>query len=269
MIPPPRPRPGGAPGPVRKRPRGRCRRARRRGARRRSRRLPPLRRERVLRAAAGHRRRAERREGRGARRRQRRPRARRSATPSTSAWRASAPAAEEQVVESSEEPREIARIVLPPSQEDAAEPLVRPVGEGETAPTAATDEAALAGPRRVRTYVVRPDGTIVEGAAPAEAPPPEEAVGRCPPSASRSRRCRSRPPRSMRPAIQPRLSAIANDPGRCQRSSKAAAAVTDAASCARDGRMRRSGLSVIETPSAPEPVAAVAEEPPPAAPGSR
>ena len=60
---------------------------------------------------------------------------------------------EEQIVEGAEEPREISRIVLPaPSAADADESVVRPVGE----------EGDLdVGPRRVRTYLVRPDGTIV------------------------------------------------------------------------------------------------------------
>jgi hypothetical protein len=82
-----------------------------------------------------------------------------------------APAAEEQVVDGAEEPREISRIVLPSPQEEPDQALVKPVGEaegapepagpGETAAEAAPTNANV-GPRRVRTYVVRPDGTIAE-----------------------------------------------------------------------------------------------------------
>jgi hypothetical protein len=68
---------------------------------------------------------------------------------------------QEQVVEGAEEPEEISRIVLPPPEPpapvaDAAAP------EGAAVPPADAPEGEPnAGPRRVRTYVVRPDGTIV------------------------------------------------------------------------------------------------------------
>lgn len=99
------------------------------------------------------------------------------------------PPAQEQVVENSEEPREVARIVLPPPQSNADNTVVRPVGEGES--TSATTEAAPGtalppaaaapeqtanaeteiGPRRVPTFVVKADGSIVatnEGAPAAQ-----------------------------------------------------------------------------------------------------
>jgi hypothetical protein len=87
-----------------------------------------------------------------------------------------APETEEQVVESAEEPREIARIVLPQTQEEADAALVRPVGEEGAEPQMAAGEPEAAsapasddeiGPRRVPTFVVRPDGTVV---ATSEAP---------------------------------------------------------------------------------------------------
>jgi hypothetical protein len=89
--------------------------------------------------------------------------------------------AEEQVVDNAEEPREIARIVLPPSQDDASATVDGPVGgEAPTAstteppgqstadanaPTASEPAADEIGPRLVPTYVVRADGTIVETTA--------------------------------------------------------------------------------------------------------
>ena len=96
------------------------------------------------------------------------------------------PAAEqpqEQVVDNVEEPQEIARIVLPPTPVSEEPPLVQPIGEAATDPAAATappteevanpaeaaSEELAVGPRRVRTYMVKPDGTIVTaGEAPAE-----------------------------------------------------------------------------------------------------
>jgi cell division protein FtsN len=93
---------------------------------------------------------------------------------------------EEQIVDNSEEPEEIRQIVLPGPQSEAETALARPVGEADGAPAepdapaeAAEGEAAAEpaaadniGPRRVRTYVVRPDGSIVETgeASPAAAP---------------------------------------------------------------------------------------------------
>jgi hypothetical protein len=101
-----------------------------------------------------------------------------------------APETEETVVDGAEEPREIARIVAPEQQEPQAsgeEAMMEEPAAGETATgdegavAAATQDGAPAaaeaqgsaedfGPRRVPTYVVRPDGTIVtteeaEGAA--------------------------------------------------------------------------------------------------------
>ncbi|HWT29920.1 MAG TPA: SPOR domain-containing protein [Propylenella sp.] len=105
------------------------------------------------------------------------------------------PPANEQVVDSAEEPREISRIVLPPAGSEADVGLVREVGEASGDPAsadrstslpaaaAAVDQSSAAattapqsvGPRRVRTYVVRPDGTIVAaGEAPATLPSPVE-----------------------------------------------------------------------------------------------
>jgi cell division septation protein DedD len=88
-----------------------------------------------------------------------------------------APAAVEQIVEGAEEPREVARIVLPEPQADAEQDVARPVGENEGGTADAGErEDALPGARRVRTYVVRPDGTIVqaETAAVEAAPDAEE-----------------------------------------------------------------------------------------------
>lgn len=88
-----------------------------------------------------------------------------------------APAAEEQVVDGAEEPREISRIVLPPPQENGDDALTRPVGDADAAAAETAVPGQDVGPRRVRTYVVRPDGTIAETqAAPAadDAPSPAE-----------------------------------------------------------------------------------------------
>jgi hypothetical protein len=92
------------------------------------------------------------------------------------------PEADEQVVEGAEEPRELSRIVLPPPENESDDALVKAVGD-ETAVASADAnggtaiEAVAIGPRRVRTYVVRPDGTITaSGAAPAPAPAPEPAA---------------------------------------------------------------------------------------------
>jgi cell division protein FtsN len=76
---------------------------------------------------------------------------------------------EENVVEGAEEPQEIARIVVPPAESGNGETLVEPGGEaavagaGESEPVAAEAQGGEEefGPRRVPTYVVRPDGTIV------------------------------------------------------------------------------------------------------------
>ncbi len=112
-----------------------------------------------------------------------------------------APAAQEQVVDNSEEPREVARIVLPSPQSDSNDALVRSVG-GEDAATADGGqangvEASDIGPRRVPTFTVRPDGTIVssddtptasttttETPAPANAPAEEMAAAEPAPAAS-------------------------------------------------------------------------------------
>ncbi len=94
------------------------------------------------------------------------------------------PPAEEQVVDSAEEPREISRIVLPPTGGEAEAGLAREVGEGAGPPpeqisTEPPAASAIVGPRRVRTYVVRPDGTILatsEAPAGAAAPAEEQEI---------------------------------------------------------------------------------------------
>lgn len=101
------------------------------------------------------------------------------------------PDSQEQVVDNSEEPREVARIVLPQSQE-SDDAMVRPVGgdasgdtgTGDMASDAGTASdqpaqtaAAADGPRRVPTFVVKPDGTIVStGEAGATPAPPTESM---------------------------------------------------------------------------------------------
>lgn len=109
-----------------------------------------------------------------------------------------APTQGERVVEGAEEPEEISRIVLPPPEPEPApapaQPAIglrpapaplesSPAGAAVTGPSpadaAAAEENLAVGPRRVRTFVVRPDGTISasdEGAAAASepAPPPIE-----------------------------------------------------------------------------------------------
>jgi hypothetical protein len=88
-----------------------------------------------------------------------------------------APETEEQVVESAEEPREVARIVLPPTQtpdeqaatnEDAAG---GPPEEESAAAPAPTDAADEIGPRKVPTFVIRADGSIVETSTAAPSAP--------------------------------------------------------------------------------------------------
>jgi cell division protein FtsN len=82
---------------------------------------------------------------------------------------------EEQVVDGAEEPEEISRIVLPPP-----EPAPPPPDAAAADPQAPGADAGAAveptaGPRRVRTYLVRPDGTIVASEeAPAGAAAPEQ-----------------------------------------------------------------------------------------------
>ncbi len=78
-----------------------------------------------------------------------------------------APETEETVVEGAEEPREIARIVLPEAESAAPEqppaPAENTIVAEEPAGSAEEAQASLEdfGPRRVETFVVRPDGTIV------------------------------------------------------------------------------------------------------------
>ncbi|MGH6922944.1 MAG: SPOR domain-containing protein, partial [Propylenella sp.] len=78
-----------------------------------------------------------------------------------------APTAEENVVEGAEEPQELARIVLPPSEGESAAggPIEGEAPEATAEPGQPAEEAEGSaeefGPRRVPTYVVRPDGTIV------------------------------------------------------------------------------------------------------------
>ncbi len=75
----------------------------------------------------------------------------------------------EKVVDSSEEPREVARIVLPSPQSEGSDAVVKPVGgeapasdngTADTAPAASGSTSEI-GPREVATFTVRPDGTIV------------------------------------------------------------------------------------------------------------
>jgi hypothetical protein len=89
-----------------------------------------------------------------------------------------APATEENVVEGAEEPREIARIVLPEPQGSGEEAMMEAAGSGDAMSGGADTADAMEdgsgtasetqagsedfGPRRVPTYVVRADGTIVE-----------------------------------------------------------------------------------------------------------
>ena len=96
-----------------------------------------------------------------------------------------APAAtsQEKVVDNAEEPREVARIVLPSTQSDGSDTVVRPVGEAPDATdSVAADETAptnAIGPRKVPTFTVRPDGTIVansDGDAGASSPQPSSAA---------------------------------------------------------------------------------------------
>jgi hypothetical protein len=107
------------------------------------------------------------------------------------------PPADEHVVDNSEEPKEVARIVLPQSQSNSADTVVRPVGgdgsaasadESAPADAATTDPTAVepapapavasndneVGPRRVPTFVVKADGSIV-ATSDAGAPPPDPA----------------------------------------------------------------------------------------------
>ncbi len=70
------------------------------------------------------------------------------------------PPADEQVVDNAEEPREVARIVLPSPQSEADGSF----GDGTDTTNAASEQPAATdelGPRRVPTFTVRPDGTIV------------------------------------------------------------------------------------------------------------
>jgi cell division protein FtsN len=80
-----------------------------------------------------------------------------------------APEGEEQIVDNSEEPTEIARVILPPTQEET-DGVVRPVGEEQTGARGSSEAQADGGtetppdeigPRRVQTFVVRPDGTLM------------------------------------------------------------------------------------------------------------
>jgi cell division septation protein DedD len=113
------------------------------------------------------------------------------------------PPADEHVVDNAEEPKEVARIVLPQSQSNSADTVVSPVGgdndaatsSGENPPPASDQSAPAAdataaqpapapapaasdeiGPRRVPTFVVKADGSIVAtGDAGAPAPDPAAA----------------------------------------------------------------------------------------------
>lgn len=94
--------------------------------------------------------------------------------------------AEETVVEGAEEPREIARIVLPEAESTVDAPLApadsatgeaMAPAEGEVPPATASVEPQGSqddfGPRRVNTFVVRPDGTVVETAEVGETAEPD------------------------------------------------------------------------------------------------
>ena len=72
----------------------------------------------------------------------------------------------EQIVDSAEEPREVARVVLPPSGDALAPPPGGGAATGQQGPGQSRVLRPI-GPRKVRTVVVRPDGTIV---ASSEAP---------------------------------------------------------------------------------------------------
>lgn len=79
--------------------------------------------------------------------------------------------AEETIVDGAEEPREIARIVLPESRSEGAPAAISESGGEAAEPEAEASTASEGqggaeefGPRRVSTYVVRPDGTIVSTA---------------------------------------------------------------------------------------------------------
>ena len=79
-----------------------------------------------------------------------------------------APATDGEIVDSAEEPREIARIILPPSQTPDTEEGVRQIdpnaaNAADSGATAAAEAPAgdEIGPRRVPTYVIRPDGSVV------------------------------------------------------------------------------------------------------------
>jgi hypothetical protein len=89
----------------------------------------------------------------------------------------------EQIVEGAEEPREIARVVLPQTSDSSADQVVRPVGGDDASAPLADDGAApdqtasadAAGPRRVQTFVIRSDGSVAPTSeSPAPASPPAE-----------------------------------------------------------------------------------------------
>ena len=94
-----------------------------------------------------------------------------------------APTTDEQVVDNAEEPKEVARIVLPAPQSETAA-TERPVGEDQSGEATGSTQASSdeIGPRRVPTFTVRPDGTIVSNAA-APAPQPAAAAPAAEPAA--------------------------------------------------------------------------------------
>jgi len=177
--------------------------------------------------------------------------------------------AQEQVVDGAEEPQEIARVILPPPEADPSDELTRAIGAdaGAPAPDPAAAEAAAEpiGPRRVRTYVVRPDGTIVSSAdapAPPRAePPPEQQVAAVAPiepvpvrTVAINEGGQPTPPVAEPPTASVTPSAAAPAPAAAQPEPPPAPAA-DAAGAA------------AEQP-APAEVAAVAPEDPAAAPGA-
>ncbi len=94
------------------------------------------------------------------------------------------PETDEKLVDRNEEPREIARIVLPNAQEgEAADDGAAAVDDDGKISARISDDTAQPqvgpqvtpiGPKKVRTLTVRPDGTIVENAPDSQAATPQE-----------------------------------------------------------------------------------------------
>ncbi len=162
----------------------------------------------------------------------------------------------EKVVDNSEEPREVARIVLPQTQSDGNDAVMRPVGE-QPASTDTTDTSNAAsdtstgstdemGPREVPTFTVRPDGTIVAN-SPAEGEPATSQA------APQQQIAAAAVPPAPAPALAPAAAS----------SDQAPAAAETLSPAAQDAMTPRPAINEPAT------VAAVAPEPPaPAATGS-